>query len=58
MSENNRHPSQRHYPPELRGRAVRLVRVWIAETGERWRTVTDSRTLAPTFGLAGRGCGA
>lgn len=34
MSEQ-KHPSQRRYPPELRERAVRMVREAIAETGVR-----------------------
>ncbi len=30
----DKHPSQRRYPPELRERAVRMVRETIEETGE------------------------
>src|SRR5262249_60298171 len=33
-------PSQRRYPPELRERAVRMVRGAIAENGERLGAVT------------------
>ena len=33
-------PSQRRYPPELRERAVRMVREAIAENGERFGVVT------------------
>ena len=33
-------PSQRRYPPELRERAVRMVRGAIAENGERFGVVT------------------
>ena len=33
-------PSQRRYPPELRERAVRMVRAAIAENGERFGVVT------------------
>jgi transposase len=40
MTENNRHPSQRRYPPELKERAVRLVLERVAETGERQGAVT------------------
>ena len=32
-------PSSRHYPPEMRERAVRMVAETIAETGERWGVV-------------------
>jgi transposase len=34
------HPSQRRYPPELRERAVRMVRQAIADGGERFGVVT------------------
>jgi transposase len=34
------HPSQRRYPPELRERAVRLVRQAIQESGERFGVIT------------------
>src|SRR5260370_42294839 len=37
---NNHHPSQRRYPPELRERAVRMVRAAIAEGGESFGVVT------------------
>ena len=40
MTENNRHPSQRRYPPELKERAIRMVLERIAETGERQGAVT------------------
>ncbi|HKF19776.1 MAG TPA: transposase, partial [Candidatus Dormibacteraeota bacterium] len=33
-------PSQRRYPPELRERAVRMVRETIAENGERFGVIT------------------
>ena len=33
-------PSQRRYPPELRERAVRMVRETITENGERFGVVT------------------
>jgi transposase len=36
----NSHPSQRRYPPELRERAVRMVREAIAEGGESFGVVT------------------
>ena len=34
------HPSQRRYPPELRGRAVRMVLETIEQTGERFGVIT------------------
>src|ERR1700688_4067126 len=34
-----RKASSRHYPPEMRERAVRMVSETIAETGERWGVV-------------------
>lgn len=37
--EEQKHPSQRRYPPELKERAVRMVEQTIAETGERWGLV-------------------
>ena len=40
MTENNRHPSQRRYPPELKERAIRMVLERIAEAGERQGAVT------------------
>src|SRR5215472_2560912 len=42
MSTTNtsKHPSQRRYPPELRERAVRMVREAIAEGGESFGVVT------------------
>ncbi len=40
MGERNNHPSQRRYPPELKERAVRLVRETAAERGERHGAVT------------------
>jgi transposase len=39
-SNTNKHPSQRRYPPELRERAVRMVREAIAEGGESFGVVT------------------
>lgn len=33
-------PSQRRYPPELRERAVRMVREGVADQGERFGVVT------------------
>ncbi len=36
----NNHPSQRRYPPELRERAVRMVREAVAEGGESFGVVT------------------
>ena len=41
MADNtSRHPSQRRNPPELRERAVRMVRETIAERGDRHGAVT------------------
>jgi len=41
MAHNsNHHPSQRRYPPELRGRAVRMVVETIEQTGERFGAIT------------------
>lgn len=41
MATTQKHPSQRRYPPELRERAVRMVREAIAEKGgERLGVVT------------------
>src|SRR5450759_797861 len=40
MTETNRHPSQRRYPPELKERAIRMVLERIAEAGERQGAVT------------------
>ena len=37
---NSNVPSSRRYPPELKERAVRLVRETIAESGERFGAVT------------------
>ena len=37
---NGRHASQRRYPPELRERAVRMVRETVAEKGERFGVIT------------------
>ena len=39
MSKQNV-PPQRRYPPELRERAIRMVRETIAESGERYGAVT------------------
>ena len=40
------HPTQRRYPPELRERAVRLVREVATEQGERHGAITRvARTL-------------
>jgi hypothetical protein len=39
-SNTNKHPSRRRYPPELRERAVRMVREAIAEGGESFGVVT------------------
>jgi transposase len=39
-SNTSKHPSQRRYPPELRERAVRMVREAIAEGGESFGVVT------------------
>jgi transposase len=39
-SSNQSSPFQRRYPPELRERAVRMVREAIAESGERVGAVT------------------
>src|SRR5215831_2010198 len=39
-SNTSKHPSQRRYPPELRQRAVRMVREAIAEDGESFGVVT------------------
>ena len=40
------HPTQRRYPPELRERAVRMVRETAAEQGERHGAITRvARTL-------------
>src|SRR5215472_3989365 len=39
-TNTNKHPSQRRYPPELRERAVRMVREAIAEGGESFGVVT------------------
>jgi len=42
MAERNNspHPTQRRYPPELRERAVRMVRETVAEQGERHGAIT------------------
>lgn len=40
MTENNRYPSQRRCPPELKERAVRLVFERVAETVERQGAIT------------------
>ena len=40
ISNTSKHPSQRRYPPELRERAVRMVREAIAEGGESFGVVT------------------
>lgn len=40
MSGRQKHPSQRQYPPELRERAVRMVREAAAESGEHFGVVT------------------
>jgi len=41
MADNRgTHPSQRRYPPELRGRAVRMVLETIEQTGERFGVIT------------------
>ena len=40
MATTQKHPSQRRYPPELRERAVRMVREAAAESGERFGVVT------------------
>ena len=39
-TNTNKHPSQRRYPPEIRERAVRMVREAIAEGGESFGVVT------------------
>jgi transposase len=39
-SNTSKHPSQRRYPPELRERAVRMVREAIAEGGESFGVVS------------------
>src|SRR5215467_5275392 len=39
-SNTSKHPSQRRYPPELRERAVRMVREAIAEDGDSFGVVT------------------
>lgn len=39
-SNTSKHPSQRRYPPELRERAVRMVREAITEGGESFGVVT------------------
>ena len=39
-SNDSKHPGQRRYPPELRERAVRLVRETIAEEGQRFGVIT------------------
>jgi transposase len=39
-TNTNSHPSQRRYPPELRERAVRMVREAIAQGGESFGVVT------------------
>ena len=39
-SNSNKHPSQRRYPPELRERAVRMVREAVAEGGESFGVIT------------------
>jgi transposase len=39
-SNTNKHPSQRRYPPELRERAVRMVREAVADGGESFGVVT------------------
>jgi transposase len=36
----SQHPSGRRYPPELKERAVRMVREAIAESGERFGVIT------------------
>jgi transposase len=38
--DRSTHPSQRRYPPELRGRAVRMVLETIEQTGERFGVIT------------------
>jgi len=50
MAERNSspHPTQRRYPPELRERAVRMVRVTVAEQGERHGAITR---VAKTLGI-------
>jgi transposase len=40
MATTQKHPSQRRYPPELRERAIRMVREATAEGGERFGVVT------------------
>ncbi len=40
MATTQKHPSQRRYPPELRERAIRMVREATAESGERFGIVT------------------
>ena len=40
---SSKHPSQHRYPPELRERAVRMVREAIAESGERFGDQRASR---------------
>jgi transposase len=40
ISNTSKRPSQRRYPPELRERAVRMVREAIAEGGESFGVVT------------------
>jgi transposase len=37
---SSKHPSQHRYPPELRERAVRMVKETTAESGERFGVVT------------------
>ena len=38
--ETEEHPSSRRYPPEMKERVVRMVEETIAESGERWGTVS------------------
>jgi transposase len=40
ITNTSKHPSQRRYPPEMRERAVRMVREAIAEGGESFGVVT------------------
>ncbi len=42
-----KNPFQRRYAPEMRERAVRMVREAIAESGERLGAVTRSRPTTP-----------
>ena len=48
MPDTTSHASQRRYPPEMKERAVRLVRETIAERGERHGVVT---TVARQLGV-------